>query len=41
MLSNSAYTQEYFDIMESLDGDIESRRAAYDYMKNSRLLQHN
>ena len=28
MLSNNAYTQEYFDIMESLGGDIESRRTA-------------
>ena len=39
MLSN-AYTQEYFDIMESLGGDIESRRAAYDYMKNSTAIVH-
>lgn len=40
MLSNNAYTQEYFDIMESLGGDIESRRAAYDYMKNSTAIVH-
>lgn len=40
MLSNNAYTQEYFDIMESLDGDIESRRTAYDYMKNSTAIVH-
>ena len=40
MLSNNAYTQEYFDIMESLGGDIESRRIAYDYMKNSTAIVH-
>ena len=40
MLKNSAYTQEYFDIMEGLGGDIEGRRAAYDYMKNSTAIVH-
>ena len=30
MPTNADYTREYFDIMESLGGDVESRRSAYD-----------
>ena len=40
MLANAAYTQEYFDIMDALDGDIPGRRAAYDYMEHSTAIVH-
>ena len=40
MTTNADYTREYFDIMESLGGDVESRRAAYDYMQASTAIVH-
>ena len=40
MTENAKFTQEYFDIAESLDGDIAGRRAAHDYMKNSTAIVH-
>ena len=40
MPTNADYTREYFDIMESLGGDVESRRSAYDYMRNSTAIVH-
>ena len=33
-------TQEYFDIMDSLDGDIDGRRATRAYMKQSTAIVH-
>ncbi len=39
-LKNGAYTQEYFDIMDELGGDIAGRRAAYDYMEHSTAIVH-
>lgn len=40
MSTNANLTQEYFDIMAQLDGDIPSRRNAYDYMQNSTAIVH-
>lgn len=40
MPSNADYTREYFALMDSLDGDIPGRRAAYDYMQNSTAIVH-
>ncbi|MBX9033958.1 carboxylate--amine ligase [Gordonibacter massiliensis (ex Traore et al. 2017)] len=40
MPTNADYTREYFDIMESLGGDVEGRRAAYDYMQDSTAIVH-
>lgn len=40
MPTNADYTREYFDIMESLGGDVEGRRAAYDYMQGSTAIVH-
>ena len=40
MTTNADYTREYFDIMESLGGDVESRRAAYEYMQASTAIVH-
>ena len=37
---NAAYTQEYLDIAESLDGDIAGRRAARAYMDSSTAIVH-
>lgn len=40
MPSNAAYTQEYFNIMTELDGDIAGRRTAQKYMQNSTAIVH-
>lgn len=40
MSNNAEYAREYFEIMESLNGDIPGRRAAYDYMQNSTAIVH-
>ncbi len=41
MQSNAQLTEEYFAIAnEELNGDIEGRRAAFDYMKNSTAIVH-
>lgn len=40
MSSNSEYTKEYFEIMDDLDGDIGSRRQAYEYMLESTAIVH-
>lgn len=37
---NSDYTSEYFAILDDLDGDIPSRRKAYDYMLGSTAIVH-
>ncbi len=41
MPSNSAYTDEYFDILFTHDGDIDSRRKSNAYMQNSTAIVHN
>lgn len=40
MTNNAAYTREYLDIIESLDGDAAGRRAAQSYMQNSTAIVH-
>lgn len=40
MTDNAAYTRAYFDIIDELDGDVASRRAARNYMKNSTAIVH-
>lgn len=40
MSNNTALTNEYFDIAESLDGDLAGRRAANEYMDNSTAIVH-
>ena len=40
MASNADYTQEYFDIMAGLDGDVPGRRKAYAYMQQSTAIVH-
>ena len=40
MPTNEDYTREYFDIMESLGGDVEGRREAYGYMQDSTAIVH-
>lgn len=40
MPSNADYTDEYLEIIESLDGDVAGRRAAHDYMRNSTAIVH-
>lgn len=40
MNHNAALTEEYFAIMDELDDDIEGRRKAYTYMKNSTAIVH-
>ena len=40
MSKNDAYTQEYLDIIESLQGDIPGRKAAFSYMENSTATVH-
>ncbi|RNL42563.1 carboxylate--amine ligase [Paraeggerthella hongkongensis] len=40
MPTNAAYTREYFDILERLDGDAAGRRAAYRYMQGSTAIVH-
>ena len=38
--TNADYTREYFSLLDALDGDIESRRAALTYMENSTAIVH-
>ena len=38
--TNADFTDEYFDILDELDGDIPSRRTAYSYMQNSTAIVH-
>lgn len=40
MISDKMLTQEYFDIMNSLDGDIAGRKAAQAYMEQSSAIVH-
>lgn len=40
MVNDKALTQEYFDIMNSLDGDIAGRQAAQAYMDQSSAIVH-
>ncbi len=40
MASDASYTEEYFQIIDGLDGDIESRRAAFAYMMGSTAIVH-
>ncbi len=40
MSKNASYTAEYFEIANQLGGDIEGRRAARAYMKNSTAIVH-
>ncbi len=40
MSKNDAYTQEYIDIIHSLQGDIKGRKAAFSYMENSTAKVH-
>lgn len=40
MTENKRYTDEYLDIIASLDGDIEGRKSAHAYMENSTALVH-
>lgn len=40
MKSNSEYTSAYFEILDELDGDIPSRRDAFNYMLNSTAIVH-
>lgn len=40
MPTNADYTQEYLAIIDELDGDIASRRAAFSYMESSTAIVH-
>ena len=40
MTSNASLTQEYLDIIAQRDGDLDGRRAAYAYMKDSTAIVH-
>ncbi|WP_296009433.1 circularly permuted type 2 ATP-grasp protein [uncultured Adlercreutzia sp.] len=40
MATNADYTNEYFQIIDELDGDIDSRRAAFAYMQDSTAIVH-
>lgn len=40
MPNNADYTQEYFNIMADLDGDIPGRREAQEYLQNSTAIVH-
>ncbi len=40
MPTNAEYTNEYFDLMASFNGDIQSRRDAFEYMQNSTAIVH-
>lgn len=40
MLSDAQLTQEYFDIMNSLDGDMQGRKGAQEYMESSTAIVH-
>jgi hypothetical protein len=41
MTKNAAFTEEWFELANELGGDIEGRRAAFDYMKHSTAIVHN
>lgn len=40
MATNADYTNEYFEIIDELDGAIDDRRASYDYMLASSAIVH-
>ncbi|WP_165170951.1 circularly permuted type 2 ATP-grasp protein [Adlercreutzia sp. ZJ242] len=40
MTKNADYTREYFQIIDELDGDVPSRRAAHAYMRGSTAIVH-
>ncbi len=40
MPTNAQYTDEYFQIIDELDGAMEDRRAAFDYMMGSTAIVH-
>ena len=40
MKSNTALTEEYFELLNSLDDDIGGRKKAFSYMKNSTAIVH-
>lgn len=40
MAQDAAYTEEYFRILDDLDGDVEGRRAAFAYMQGSTAIVH-
>ena len=40
MISDAMLTQEYFDTMNSLDGDPNGKRATQDYMDRSTAISH-
>ncbi|MCI9129051.1 MAG: carboxylate--amine ligase [Eggerthellaceae bacterium] len=40
MAKDGQYTSEYFQILDELDGDIESRRQAFRYMMDSTAIVH-
>ena len=40
MTKNAEYTNEYLDIVASLDGDVPGRENAFAYMENSTALVH-
>ena len=40
MPTNADYTCEYFQIIDELGGDVASRRASLDYMRNSTAIVH-
>ena len=40
MPTNADYTREYFSIIDELDGAVEGRRAAFDYMMDSTAIVH-
>jgi uncharacterized circularly permuted ATP-grasp superfamily protein len=39
-MSNANLTDEYFEIINDLDGAVEDRRASFNYMKNSTAIVH-
>ena len=40
MLTNTALTEEYFDLMRTYNGDLQGRKQAYDYMQQSTAIVH-
>lgn len=40
MATNADYTNEYLQIIDDLDGDIEGRRAAFSFMQDSTAIVH-
>ena len=40
MPTNADYTRAYFQIIDELDGAVEARRAAFEYMQNSTAIVH-